>query len=130
MTAIKRYQISFEDESSVTLEVNTEVLTVALAHIINSFWGDAKERVVAQGMDVVLAVVRLFGARAVQGLTRAEASDFDVHNANASSYWTDRVIELQIEGWPGAEGLGIRIIAASLRPAYDYFDAELEEVQP
>lgn len=128
MSTLKRYQVSFDDDASVTLEVNTEVLTVDLAHIINSFWSGAEERIVEQGMDVVLAVVRLFGVCAIQSMTHEEAGDFDVHNVNASSYWTDRVIEMQVEGWPDAEGLGIRIIEANLRPSYDYFDAELQEV--
>lgn len=127
MSTIKKYQVCVEG-NSVTLEVDTQILTTELAIAINSFWSGSKERLHAQGMDVVLAVVRLFGVNAICCMRDETAKDFDIHDIDASRYWTKRVLKVQEEGWPDADGLGIRIVAADLMPDFDYFDAELTEV--
>src|SRR3990167_5695986 len=68
MSNITTYRVaaaSFSD-AEVTLQVDLDVLTPALAAEINNFWSHPKDRLQAEDGDVVRAVVRMFGEAAIR----------------------------------------------------------------
>lgn len=126
MSNIRKFKIS-ADENNVVLAVDMAVLTQELAAEINNFWGSPSARLAEQDGDVVLTVVRLFGSEAIGSLLEEGGAQFGESSAAMSKYWTEKVLELQGEGWPSAEGLGIRIVEAYV-DVPDFFSCEMEEV--
>jgi Protein of unknown function (DUF2528) len=122
---LRRFNVRYADDNQVLLEVDTAILTPELATEINSFWGSDKLRLAEQGGDIVQTVVRLFGARAIFSMQADGGADFSEGAEGSSEFWTERVLELQVEGWPDLEHLGIRIVQAYVTAA-DYFDVALE----
>jgi hypothetical protein len=122
---LRRFNVRYADDNQVLLEVDTAILTPELATEINSFWGSDKLRLAEQGGDIVQTVVRLFGARAIFSMQADGGADFSEGAEGSSEFWTKRVLELQVEGWPDFERLGIRIVQAYVTAA-DYFDVALE----
>jgi hypothetical protein len=125
MGALRRFKVRYADDNEVVLEVDMSILTPELAAEINGFWGSDKLRLAEQGGDVVQTVVRLFGARVFFHLQAEGGVDFSEGAEGSSEFWTKRVLELQVEGWPDFEHLGIRIVQAYVTAA-DYFDVTLE----
>lgn len=112
--------------AEVTLEVDLDVLTPALAAEINNFWSGAKERLQAEDGDVVRTVVRMFGEAAIRHFMADGGASF------GPCPWGDRqmtaeVLKAQVEGWPDIDGLGIGITAAEVS-AVEYHDVTLEAV--
>jgi hypothetical protein len=126
MSTTKKFIVSFNDDNQVTLEVNTEKLTPALATEINKFWGSDSLRLSEQHNDVVEVVVRLFGAAAIRVLMES-GGIFHLSQPKANEYWTRKVLEEQQEGWPEFESLGILIVDAEIS-CIEYFGVTLEEV--
>jgi len=113
------------EDAQVTLQVDLNILTPALATEINQFWGDADSRLRKEDGDVVRTVVRMFGRKAIaylMGIGGAEIS-----NKAGDDFWTRSVLSEDDEGWPECKDLGILIIEASVDMC-DYDDVELEEV--
>jgi hypothetical protein len=125
-SVIKNFKITYGEEE-VVLAVDMAVLTPELATEINNFWGNSSNRLDEQDGDVVLTAVRLFGSAAIRHMLAEGGAGFGLHNAKFSSFWTAKVLELQCEGWPSAEGLGIRIVEACV-DVPDFFSCEMEEV--
>lgn len=126
MSTTKKFRVSFGDDNCVTLAVNTEKLTPALATEINKFWSSDQLRLAEQHGDVVEAVVRLFGAAAIS-LLMESGGVFHLSQPKAEEYWTRKVLEDQYEGWPDFESLGICIVDADIS-CVEYFGVTLEEV--
>jgi len=123
---IQHFKIS-DNEAEVVLAVDRTVLTPELATEINNFLSSASERLNEQDGDVVLTVVRMFGSVAIAHMLSEGPAHFGMNRADQSKYWTEKVLELEYEGWPTAEGLGIRIIEACV-DIPDYFSVEMEEL--
>lgn len=116
---------NWDEYSEVTLQVDLDVLTPALATEINQFWSDAEFRLQCEGGDVVRTVVRMFGRKAIvymMGIGGAEVS-----NEDGDDLWTRSVL-MNSEGWPDCKDLGILITQASVAMC-GYEDVELEEVE-
>jgi hypothetical protein len=116
---------SFSD-AEVTLQVDLDVLTPALAAEINNFWSHPKDRLQAEDGDVVRAVVRMFGEAAIRHFMADGGASF------GPCPWGDRqmtaeVLKAQVEGWPDIDGLGIGIVGAEVS-AVGYHDVTLEAV--
>lgn len=129
MSNIKIYTVkaSWFNDAEVTLRVDHDVLTPELATEINSFWIEADSRLASEDEDVVKAVVRLFGARAIAVLMEQGGADFGDKRPDINKWWTQKVIDEQYEGWPDAEGLGILIQACGVQ-SVGFDDVELELV--
>lgn len=113
------------EDAQVTLQVDLNILTPALATEINQFWSDDDWRLRKEDGDVVRTVVRMFGRKAIaylMGIGGAEIS-----NKTGDDFWTRSVLSDDDEGWPECKDLGILIIEASVDMC-DYDDVELEEV--
>ena len=113
------------EDAQVTLQVDLDILTPALATEINQFWSDADWRLRQEDGDVVRTVVRMFGRKAIaylMGIGGAEIS-----NKAGDDFWTRTVLSDDDEGWPASKNLGILIVEASVDMC-DYGDMELEEV--
>lgn len=124
MSNIKTYRVkaAWFDDAEVTLQVDHDLLTPALATEINQFWSDADERLADEGDDVVRAVIRLFGSRAIAFFMADGGATF---GGGGSKYWTGRVIKEQCEGWLDADSLGILILSVSVS-SVGYDDVTLE----
>ena len=124
---IKNYTVTSDDMENVRvlLKVDHSVLTADLATEINNFWSLAHQRVVEETGDVVRSVVRLFGSVALRHILAEGGAEF-AEDEHGSQWWTKKVLELEHEGWPSMENLGIFILAASVY-APEYFDCTLEE---
>jgi hypothetical protein len=128
MSNITTYRVaadSFSD-AEVTLQVDLDVLTPALAAEINNFWSHPKDRLQAEDGDVVRAVVRMFGEAAIRHFMADGGASF------GPCPWGDRqmtaeVLKAQVEGWPDIDGLGIGIVGAEVS-AVGYHDVTLEAV--
>ena len=115
MSKIKSFQITHDDDyHQVILQVDTTVLTPELAHEINSFWGGSKDRLALQCGNVVEAVVRLFGSACFVRLLQDGGAEFASDNKDAQRAITQRVIDLEVEGWPDVDSLGILIASADV----------------
>lgn len=127
MSNLKTYRVSYEDIefAEVTLQVDHDVLTPALATEINDFWGMCTHRLSAQNGDVVQTVIRMFGVAAINRFLAIGGGDFVGHEAKHIEYWTQQVIDHEGEGWPPLAELGILLIRADVHIG-DYFDATLE----
>lgn len=123
MSSIATYRVvaTWFNDAEVTLQVDHSVLTKELANLINEFWGGDEDRLAQENGDVVRAVVRLFGTRAISFFMADGGAGLSVE----SRYWTEKVIQAQHEGWPDCSGLGILIVAASV-DSVDYDDVTLE----
>jgi Protein of unknown function (DUF2528) len=113
------------EDAQVTLQVDLDILTPALATEINQFWSDHDWRLRKEDGDVVRTVIRMFGRKAIaylMGIGGAEVS-----NMGGDDIWTRSVLMDSGEGWPECEHLGILIVEASV-PMCDYDDMELEEI--
>ena len=128
MSNITTYRVaadSFSD-AEVTLQVDLDVLTPALAAEINNFRSHPKDRLQAEDGDVVRAVVRMFGEAAIRHFMADGGASF------GPCPWGDRqmtakVLKAQVEGWPDIDGLGIGIVGAEVA-AVGYDDVTLEAV--
>ncbi len=128
MSNITTYRVSADwfGDAEVTLQVDLDVLTPTLAAEINGFWSGAVERLGNEDDDVVRAVVRMFGAAAIQHFMSDGGASF------GPCPWGDRqmtaeVLKAQVEGWPDIDGLGIGIVGAEVS-AVGYHDVTLEAV--
>lgn len=126
MSNLKSYRVTaaWFNDAEVTLEVNLDVLTPALAAEINNFWSGANERLQAEDDDIVRTVVRMFGGAAIRHFMEDGGASF------GPCPWGDRqmtteVLKAQVEGWPDIDGLGILISAAEVS-AVEYHDVTLE----
>lgn len=126
MTAtIKRFVVRFGDDDEVCLEVDTTVLTEALATEINTFYGNAESRLWHEGGDVVRVVVRMFGANVLQFMSSEGWADVHEEHSDLRALLMKDVLEWLHEGWPDAEGLGISIVEAFVEaPAFDTVSME------
>lgn len=127
MSELLQFRVAVNDgsEDDVFLEVNPQVLTDEVATEINTFWGHAARRLEEQDGNVQQAVVRMFGAQAIfymRGDGGGACFDDDIDGER----WTRRVLELEAEGWPKYEQLGIRILRAHVG-CVGYFDVTLSE---
>lgn len=125
MSARQRYWVRFPETHEVLLEVDPAILTNAIAADINSFWGGAALRLADQDGDPVKTAVRLFGSRAIFHMQADGGAAFEESNKWGAESWTKLVLELEGEGWPGYEELGIRIVSAYVESC-DYFDVTLQ----
>ena len=82
MSNIKIHTVkaSWYNDAEVTLRVDYGILTPALASEINSFWGDSEFRLDEENQDVVRAVIRMFGARAIALGMEQGGWDFSNHS--------------------------------------------------
>lgn len=126
MNSIKKFKVSHGDENAVSLEVDTNILTIELATQINEFWSDARSRLNEQNGDVVQAVARMFGVAAIRAMETDGGVTFSEGDADSSKRWTKVALEYEVEGWPAAENLGIRITMANVYVA-EYFSVNMEE---
>ncbi len=124
----KSYKVtaSWFNDAEVVLLVDHDVLTVELATEINEFWGSASDRLSDEDGDVVKAVVRLFGARAIACLMEQGWADFGDGRPDINLWWTQKVIDEQGEGWPDVAGLGILIQSCGVE-SVGFDDVSLEE---
>jgi hypothetical protein len=113
MSNIKTYtaKASFFNDSEVTLQVDHDILTPELAKEINDFWSDNEYRLDEENQDVVRAVIRLFGTRAI-AVAMKQGWDFSFRSYEDGIRNAADVIEHDGEGWPKAEELGIAITDA------------------
>lgn len=113
MSNLKTYRVkaAWFDDAEVTLRVDHDILTPALATEINNFWSEADARLAEENDDVVRAVIRLFGSRAIAFFM---ADGGACIGGGGDRYWTGRVIKEQHEGWPDVDSLGILICAVSV----------------
>lgn len=94
----KRYKIEAGLDITITLEIDTDVMTAELAEEINEFWNGAKEILAASDGDVFQAVARRATYALVQGLMRGYSDDIVVPMLGNE------------EGWPGADAMGMEIL--------------------
>ena len=114
MSSIKNYTVkaSWYNDAEVTLRVDHDILTPALANEINSFWGDSEFRLDEENQDVVRAVIRMFGARSIALAMEQGGWDFSNHTYERGISTAKDVIDRDGEGWPIAEELGIAVTDA------------------
>lgn len=129
MSNIKTYTVkaSWFNDAEVTLQVDHDLLTPELATEINGFWSNSGRRLAAEDENVVRAVIRMFGARAIALAMEQGGWDFSNHSREKGLSTAQDVIDRDGEGWPKAEELGISVTDASV----DYVgfdDVELEAV--
>ena len=126
MSTLATYRVTADwfSDAEVTLQVNLDVLTPALAAEINQFWSSAEDRLQDEDGDVVRTVVRMFGAAAIRHFMDDGGASFGPHS-EGDRYWTEQVLKAQAEGWPGLDGLGILILGAEVS-AVGYHDVTLE----
>lgn len=127
MNNIKTYRITAPDfdHAEVTLEVDHDVLTPALATEINQFWGGAMHRMTEEGGNAARTAIRLFGACAIAYFLGDGGADIVAHRLADSEHWTRTVLDAQPEGWPDYESLGIRIKGAAINSS-GFYEVELE----
>lgn len=115
---------ALDDNLQVVLEVDMDKLTPALAAEVNSFWGDAERRVDAEDGDVVMAVIRLYGAR-LMALLLAEWRGVSITADRRDLALAATRIMATHEGWPPNDDtphgqLGIRVVSAECElPGFD-----------
>ena len=115
---IKTFKVTADwyPDAQVTLHVDLDVLTPALAQEINAFWSGAGSRLGDDGGDVIRAVVRDFGATAIRCFMADGGASFGpfVPGEGEAIRRTQDVIDEQGEGWPDTAGLGIQILWAEV----------------
>lgn len=130
---VRRYTVKDTwKEYEVTLEVNHDILTVARAEEINSFWSDDDHRLDQLDGDVVKTVIQLFGQNAICLYLNENGANFgDADN------WLINKCSQELrgeEGWGGESEIennpygwcGIRIVGADVdMPSFE--DLELTE---
>lgn len=126
MSTVKRYKLSFGDDNSVSLEVDTEKLTPTLAAQINQFWSSHSLRLAEQNNDAIEVVARLFGAAAIRVFMETGGA-LHLSQGKEREYWTREVLKAQCEGWPEFEALGILLVDVDVS-SVEYFGVTLEEV--
>jgi len=124
--ATYRVTADWFSDAEVTLQVDLDVLTPALAAEINKFWSSAEDRLQDEDGDVVRAVVRMFGAAAIRHFMDDGGASFGPRS-EGDRYWTEEVFKAQVEGWPDLDGLGILILGAEVS-AVGYDDVTLESL--
>lgn len=80
MSNIKRYKVghNWNDGMEVELEVDHDILTPERAAMINNFWSNNDGRESEAG-GAVPAVIRLFGACAINAMLAEGGADFGRH---------------------------------------------------
>ena len=130
-SSIKRYKVSepFSD-FEVTLEVDHNVLTPAMAQQINQFWMNHEDRAEAEDGDHVRAVIRMAGSLVVGLMLESgwAGASFGTNNTDQGQRWSEKFRDE--EGW-GSENdtpygrCGIRVVGASVsHPGFDEFEVE------
>ncbi|UCU93981.1 DUF2528 family protein [Hydrogenophaga taeniospiralis] len=115
MNIVKNFQVTSDDDfHQVCLRVDTAVLTPEMATQINTFWGGSEDRLDDQGGDVVLAVIRLFGAQCIRHLLEDGGAEFASNDAGQQQRITQGVLNAEGEGWPDLESLGILVTSADV----------------
>ena len=129
MSSLKKYRVTaaWFDDAEVTLLVDHDKLTPALATKINEFVSDADSRLAAEDGDVVRAVIRMFGTGAIGYFINDGGASFGPR-ADGDRHWTEAVLKHLYEGWPPCDELGILIVAAEVS-AVGYDDVTVEAVQ-
>ena len=129
MSKLKKYRVTADwfSDAEVTLLVDHDKLTPALATEINKFVSDADYRLAAEDDDVVRAVIRMFGSDAIGYFMGDGGASFGPR-ADGDRYSTEAVLKHLYEGWPPCDELGILIVAAEVS-AVGYDDVTLEAVQ-
>ena len=127
MSNIKTYTVkaSWFNDAEVTLVVDHDLLTPDLATEINTFWSNSDSRLAAEDENVVRAVVRMFGARAIALAMEQGGWDFSNQSQASGLRTAQDVIDSYGEGWPNAEELGISVIHAAA-DSVGFDDVELE----
>lgn len=129
MSNIKTYTVkaSWFNDAEVTLQVDHDLLTPELATEINTFWSNSDSRLAAEDENVVRAVIRMFGARAIALAMEEGGWDFSNQPYAVGLRTAKDVIDSYGEGWPKAEALGISVIHAAA-DSVGFDDVELEAV--
>lgn len=117
MSARERFLVRYEDYA-ITLEVDRSVLTVEKATEMNTFWSNSRDRLRAENGDVVRAVVRLFGAKAIRAMLADFGASFSENQPDVAAIWLKQLTD--DEGWYGPTDLGISIVTADVYvPSFD-----------
>ena len=82
-----KVQAEYNDLMYVVLQVDMDKLTLEAATQINNFCS-RDERIESEDGDVVRAVVRLYGARAIRKMLYQGGACFKAHNPLAIKHWT------------------------------------------
>ena len=127
MSNIKTYTVkaSWFNDAEVTLAVDHDLLTSGLATEIDTFWSNADSRLAAEDENVVRAVIRMFGARAIALAMEQGGWDFSNQSHAAGLRTAQEVIDSYGEGWPSAHELGISVIHVAA-DSVGFDDVELE----
>ena len=130
MSNIKTYTVkaSWFNDAEVTLSVDHDLLTPDLASEINTFWSNWDSRLAAEDENVVRAVIRMFGARAISLAMEQGGWDFSNQSHAIGLRTAQDVIDSYGEGWPCAEELGISVIHAAAE-SVGFDDVELEAAE-
>ncbi|KAF1005429.1 MAG: hypothetical protein GAK28_03181 [Luteibacter sp.] len=100
---------------SITIEVDLDVLTVAMATEINDFWAEADEVLDASDGDVIVAATRRAASRILYTLIDGYTGEWAVTKLCES------------EGWPAKEQLGMRVVDFDL-PDMGSVELEFTEI--
>lgn len=97
----KRFELIADNDTSITLEIDTDKMTTAMAGEVNNFWSGAVEVFAASDGCVFQAVARRAAGPLLEMLIGGQS-------------WAGAIADLEAqEGWPGA-GMGITIIDAEI----------------
>jgi hypothetical protein len=113
----KRYKLESGMDTSITLDIDTEVITEALAHEINGFWIHSDLVLSDSDGDVFQAVARRAAGPLLGFL-------FDDYTPNSA---VSRLSEM--EGWPPTETItGIRVVDIE-KPELGPLDFEVTTIE-
>ena len=122
--AVRCFKYS-HDESDLVLEVDTSILTEAMAHEINNFLSEASSRLQTCDGDIYRVVARLFALGAFGYM--AEIGGAYIDDRAVGREFVNSILSKFAEGWPDADELGIFIVEAYV-PSFDFNDLREEEV--
>jgi Protein of unknown function (DUF2528) len=108
----KTYEVS-DGEATLTLEIDTAVLSAELATMINNFWHGSKQVLERSGGDIYQAVAR----RAARPLFIFLSQGFTSEGAMDSL--------CDSEGWPPISQLGIKMVDSYL-PTFNATDVKID----
>lgn len=106
--------VSKSREHFVDLAVDVEVLTQGHAADINALWHNAEHRQQTANGDAVLAVIRMFGAHAINHARYVGGWAFSHRPFDQGLIFAQQVIDADGERWPDAQELGIAVVGAGV----------------
>lgn len=101
-------------EHFVELAIDVEVLTPGHAEDVNALWHNAEHRQQAANGDAVLAVIRMFGAHAINHARYIGGWAFNHRPFEQGLIFAQQVIDSAGERWPDAQELGLAVIGAGV----------------